>query len=67
MSSWVRSTVSCEQLLRIVVAGQLPPLIEAVECIVPADESVPRPPRGYMVLFVAFHERDFSIPTGRFI
>jgi hypothetical protein len=67
MSSWARSTLSREQLLRLVEAGQLPPLIETVEWIVPADESVPHPPRGYVVSFVAFHERGFSIPPGRFI
>jgi hypothetical protein len=67
MSSWARSTVSREQLLRLVEAGQLPPLTEAVEWIVPADEFRPCPPRGYMVWFVAFHERGFSVPAGRFI
>jgi hypothetical protein len=59
MSSWVRSTVSREQLLRLVAAGQLPPLTEAVKWIVPANESVRHPPRGYVVSFVAFHERGF--------
>jgi hypothetical protein len=67
MSSWVHSTISREQLLRLVEAGQLPPLTEAIDWIVPADESVPRLPRGYVVSFVAFHERGFSVPTGRFI
>jgi hypothetical protein len=67
MSSWARSTVSREQLLRLVEAGQLPPLTEAVEWIIPADESVPRPPRGYVVSFVAFHERGFSVLAGQFI
>jgi hypothetical protein len=67
MSSWVRSTVSREQLLCLIEAGQLPPLTEAVEWILPADESVPRTPRGYVVSFVAIHERGFSIPAGRFI
>jgi hypothetical protein len=62
-----RSTVSREQLLRLVEAGQLPPLTEAIEWIIPADESMPRPPRGYVVSFVAFHERGFSVPAGRFI
>jgi hypothetical protein len=28
---------------------------------------VPRPPKGFVVLFVAFHERGFSVPTGWFI
>jgi hypothetical protein len=67
MSSWARSNVSREQLLRLVEAGQLPPLTEAVEWIVPADESVPRPPSGYMVSFVTFHERSYSVSAGRFI
>jgi hypothetical protein len=67
MSNWTRSNVSREQLLRLVEAGQLPPLTEAVEWIVPADKSVPRPPSRYVVLFVVFHERGFSTPAGRFI
>jgi hypothetical protein len=50
-----------------VEAGQLPPLTDVVEWIVPADESMSRPPMGYVVSFVAFHERDFSVPVGRFI
>jgi hypothetical protein len=63
----MRSNVSHEQLLHLVEAGQLPPLTNAVEWIVPADESVTRPPTGYVVSFVAFHERGFSVPAGRFI
>jgi hypothetical protein len=67
MSNWTRSNISREQILRLVEAGQLPPFTEAVEWIVPANESMPRPPSGYVVSFVAFHERGFSIPAGRFI
>jgi hypothetical protein len=67
MSNWTLSNVSREQLLRLVEAGQLPPLTEAVEWIVSADESVPLPPSGYVVSFVAFHERGFSFPADRFI
>jgi hypothetical protein len=67
MSSWARSNVSREQLLHLVEAGQPPPLTKDVEWIISADESVPRPPREYVVSFVAFHERGFSVPTGRFI
>jgi hypothetical protein len=65
--SWARSNVSREQLLRLVEAGQLPPLTGTVEWIVPADESVPRPPSGYVVSFVTFYERGFSVPADRFI
>jgi hypothetical protein len=45
----------------------LPPLTEAVEWIVPADESVPRPHSRYVVSFVVYHERGFFLPAGRFI
>jgi hypothetical protein len=37
-----------------------------VEWKVLCDESVPCP-KGFMVLFVTFHERGFSVPTRRFI
>jgi hypothetical protein len=67
MSNWTRSNVSRDQLLHLVEAGQLPPLTAAVEWKVPGKESVSRPPRGYVISFVAFHERGFSVPAGRFI
>jgi hypothetical protein len=67
MSNWTRSNVSRKQLLRLVEASQLPPLTEAIEWILPAGESMPRPPNGYVVSFVAFHERGFYVPVGRFI
>jgi hypothetical protein len=67
MLNWTRSNVSHEQLLCLVEAGQLPPLTDVVDWIVPADESVPRPPTGYVVSFVVFHDRSFSIPADRFI
>jgi hypothetical protein len=67
MSNWTRSNISREQLLRFVEAGQLPPLTEAIEWVVPANESVPCPPSRYMVSFVVFHKRCFSVPAGRFI
>jgi hypothetical protein len=38
-----------------------------VEWKVPGEESMLRPPRGYVVSFVAFHEHGFSVPAGRFI
>jgi hypothetical protein len=34
---------------------------------VPDVEFVSRPPKGYVVSYMAFHERGFSIPAGRFI
>jgi hypothetical protein len=38
-----------------------------MEWKVPGDESVSRPPKGLVVLFVAFHERGFSVPARHFI
>jgi hypothetical protein len=67
MSNWTRSNVSREQLLRLIEAGQLPPLTATVEWRVPDDESVPCSPKGFVVSFVAFHKRGFSVPAGRFI
>jgi hypothetical protein len=66
MSNWTRSNVSREQLLRLIEVGQLPPLAASVEWKFPGDESVSRP-KGFVVSFVAFHERGFSVPAGRFI
>jgi hypothetical protein len=67
MSNRTRSNVSRDQLYHLVKAGQLPPLTAAVEWKVSGEESVPRPPKRYVVSFVAFHERGFSVPAGRFI
>jgi hypothetical protein len=54
MSNWTRSNVSHEQLPRLIEAGQLPPLTAAMEWRVPG-------PKGFVVSFMAFHQRDFSI------
>jgi hypothetical protein len=54
-------------LHHLVDAGQLPPLIDVVEWKVPGEESVSRPLRGYVISFMAFHERGFSVPVGQFI
>jgi hypothetical protein len=40
-------------LRRLVKAGQLPPLTATMEWTVPGEESVPRPPKGYVVSFMA--------------
>jgi hypothetical protein len=67
MSNWTQSNVSREMLRRLVEARQLPPLTTTVEWKVPGEESVPHPPKGYVISFVAFHERGFSVPAGKFI
>ena len=38
-----------------------------MEWIVPKKERRPEPPFGYVVSFVAFHERGFGVPAGAFI
>ena len=35
--------------------------------MIPGGEAVPAPPPGYVVSFVAFHERGFTMPTCRFL
>jgi hypothetical protein len=54
-------------LHRLVEVGQLLPLTDVVEWKVPEEEFVSCPPKGYVILFVAFHERGFSVPAGQFI
>jgi hypothetical protein len=54
-------------LRHLVEAVQLHPLTDIMEWKVPGEESVSHPPVGYVVSFVAFHERGFSVPAGRFI
>jgi hypothetical protein len=39
----------------------------AWEWILPDDERVPRPPDGYVVSFVYFHERGLTSPPHRFV
>jgi hypothetical protein len=67
MSNWTWSKVSREQLLRLIEVGQLSPLTTTMEWKVPGDKFVPRPPKGLVVSFVAFHECGFSGPVGQFI
>jgi hypothetical protein len=38
-----------------------------VELKVPREEFVSCPRAGYVISFVAFHERGFSVPAGQFI
>ena len=47
--------------------GMLLPLTVAEEWRIPGAEDFPIPQQGYVVSFVTFHERGFSIPAGRFI
>ena len=42
-------------------------MTEAEEWRKPSTEDFPIPQSGYVVSFVAFHERGFSVSAGRFI
>jgi hypothetical protein len=64
MSNWTRSNLSREQLLRLVEAGQLPPLTATVEWMVPGDESMPCPPKEFVISFVAFPSAASLSPPG---
>jgi hypothetical protein len=56
--------VSRDQLRCLVEVRRLPPLTAVVEWKVPGEDTVPHPPKGYVVSFVAFHERGFSVTAG---
>ena len=53
-------------MVTLVMLGSLPPRTQAMEWIVPSNESRPSPPDGYMVSFVSFHEHGFGVPASAF-
>jgi hypothetical protein len=61
--SWPYSTVTEEDL------QSAPPLTFGArpKWIVPGDEEEPTPPMGYIVSFMAFHERGFTVPASHFM
>ncbi|KAG2549180.1 hypothetical protein PVAP13_9KG175926 [Panicum virgatum] len=61
-----RSDVTLTKLEGLVTSGLLRPLTQKQEWGVPCGERIPVPPRGYVVSFVAFHERGFTTPAHRF-
>jgi hypothetical protein len=68
MGDWVASSVTVAQLERLAALGLLPGLTEAVEWRVPPPEhDRPSPPPGYVVSFIAFHERGFTVPADDFL
>jgi hypothetical protein len=59
-----------ERLEELVEEGLLYPITDVVapEWIAPEKGvDVPNPPTGYVLSFVAFHERGLGIPTSRFL
>jgi hypothetical protein len=68
--SWPRSTVTRLVLSELVNASQLVPNVDgqpAVWIVPPSMDQEPKPPHGYMVSFIRFHERGFAVPSSRFM
>ena len=63
------SDVSAETLQSLVDDGLLHPVTDPnrPEWIAPGNEPEPRPHDGYIVSFVAFHERGLGLPVDRFM
>lgn len=69
-NDWPPCNVTEEALKARVEAGLLCPIHgpDLPEWIVPAvDAKEPNPPPGYVVSFLAFHDRGFGTPASRFM
>jgi hypothetical protein len=66
---WPFSTVTVDDLEALVVDGLLHPLScdPQPEWVVPPSGADPTPPRGYVLSFVSFHEREFGVPASHFM
>ena len=66
---WQSSNVSVEVLQSLIDDGLLRPITDPdrPEWIAPLGEPEPRPPVGYVVSFVSFHERGLGLPVDRFM
>jgi hypothetical protein len=67
---WSRSSVTQERLEELVEEGLLRPITDAIapEWIAPEEGvDVPNLSVGYVLSFVAFHERGLGIPASRFL
>jgi hypothetical protein len=67
---WERSTATTLSLNLLVSGGQLAVNVDGQppEWIMPSDrDRVPNPLYGYVVSFVRFHERSFTVPASRFV
>jgi hypothetical protein len=70
MDAWVHSLVTERKLEELVHDGLLRPRASRSqpEWRVPLfDHLEPAPPEGYVVSFVAFHERGLGMPPNRFM
>jgi hypothetical protein len=68
--AWERSTATPLALGQLVAGGQLAANQDgqSAEWIVPSErDRVPNPPYSYVVSFIRFHERGFTVPASRFM
>jgi hypothetical protein len=67
---WARSSVTERKLEELVRDGLLRPRASQSQPewrVPPSDHQEPTPPEGYVVSFVAFHERGLGMPPSRFM
>jgi hypothetical protein len=65
-----RSSVMERKLEELVCDGLLRPRASRTQLewrVPPFDHPEPAPPEGYVVSFVAFHERGFGVPASHFM
>jgi hypothetical protein len=63
-TNWVRSAITKKEVEKARADG----LITAQDSIkFPSTERIPKPPRGYRVMFLAFLLRGFSLPAHEFL
>jgi hypothetical protein len=70
VDAWVRSSVTERKLEELVRDGLLRPRANRSQPewrVSPSDHREPVPPAGYVVSFVAFHERGLGMPPSRFM
>jgi hypothetical protein len=68
--AWARSSVIERKLEELVRDGLLRPRASRTQPewrVPPSDHQEPAPPEGYVVSFMAFHERGLGVPSSRFM
>jgi hypothetical protein len=68
--AWANSSVTEKRLEELVRDGLLRPKTSRTQPewrAPPSDHREPAPPEGYVVSFICFHERGFSVPASPFM
>jgi hypothetical protein len=63
---WTPSSVTLGHLQKLMKLGFMM-VVELGACRVPEDPAFSAPAEGYIVSFVVFYERGFSIPVHQFL